>query len=576
MNMYLKRKLRLLALLLLLSAGQLLHGGNLKFVVVIYDVVTYAPVAGKSVGFELTNLSLNQQVVQHTYTTGPSGDFVTPHFSLPGSTWYGYTFQVADCQSQPVVVTDSLFLSGNDTLFLYIGVCHSIMPGKCVASFYSVPDTNNPFIINFHNISAGHPTLYQWNFGDGTTSQMQHPVRHYTAPGSYLVCLTVSDTASAYPCQNTSCQVVNITQAVIIQAGFVAEIDSFALAPRRVIFENNSYSNVYLNHTMWNFGDGNTSQSLSPIHHYSQSGSYQVCLVTGYAGGITDTACSVVIIPEYYTIWGQLFANGTTIGKGSVQLIHPAMGIDGYRVVHEAPIDTLGLFFFVQRIEDHYLLRAFPDPGLSSADHLIPTYSGNTIYWKEATEISLSSNISNYDITLQRAIPPSGQGNGSVTGSVWTPAYQTVTDALVLLLYGDTRKPAAFTFTDTAGRYFLDNLPYGNYVLLAEVPGRETTELLITLSPQHTQLTGQEIYLDIIAGIIGMADNNRFSIHPNPAMDHVIITGTALSGSAIVKISDSHGKMVVLENVQGMSGYGEHRLDLTALPRGFYIITITN
>jgi hypothetical protein len=25
-----------------------------------------------------------------------------------------------------------------------------------------------------------------------------------------------------------------------------------------------------------------------------------------------------------------------------------------------------------------------------------------------------------------------------------------------------------------------------------------------------------------------------------------------------------------------MSGYGEHRLDLTALPRGFYIITITN
>jgi len=46
----------------------------------------------------------------------------------------------------------------------------------------------------------------------------------------------------------------------------------------------------------WFFGDGDTSISLSPNHHYNLSGIYNVAFVTKSVNGCTDTAFTTVNI----------------------------------------------------------------------------------------------------------------------------------------------------------------------------------------------------------------------------------------------------------------------------------------
>lgn len=55
----------------------------------------------------------------------------------------------------------------------------------------AVPLTDGAATINFTDISAGSPTSWYWDFGDGTTSTVQNPSKTYTAAGRYTVRLTV-------------------------------------------------------------------------------------------------------------------------------------------------------------------------------------------------------------------------------------------------------------------------------------------------------------------------------------------------------------------------------------------------
>jgi PKD repeat protein len=50
-----------------------------------------------------------------------------------------------------------------------------------------------PFIVKFRDISAGNPTTWNWEFGDGTGSSERNPTHVYPFEGSYDVRLTVSN-----------------------------------------------------------------------------------------------------------------------------------------------------------------------------------------------------------------------------------------------------------------------------------------------------------------------------------------------------------------------------------------------
>lgn len=56
-----------------------------------------------------------------------------------------------------------------------------------------VTDGEIPLTVRFEDRSAGSPTGWAWDFGDGTTSTAQHPSHTYAVAGSYTVTLTVTN-----------------------------------------------------------------------------------------------------------------------------------------------------------------------------------------------------------------------------------------------------------------------------------------------------------------------------------------------------------------------------------------------
>lgn len=68
-------------------------------------------------------------------------------------------------------------------------------PGfRVTANFTASPLTEMaPLSVSFTDRSSGNPTSWEWDFGDGETSDERHPIHLYVTPGIYTVSLTASN-----------------------------------------------------------------------------------------------------------------------------------------------------------------------------------------------------------------------------------------------------------------------------------------------------------------------------------------------------------------------------------------------
>lgn len=134
----------------------------------------------------------------------------------------------------------------------------------------------------FTDESTNAPSAWRWDFGDGNSSEEQHPEHEYTAPGDYNICLTASNAAGA----DQFCQTVSVAGAVPM-AAFRAE----PLGDGRYRFVDESTNNPSA--WSWDFGDGASSTAQNPEHTYEAPGEYQVCLQVSNAEGAGE-ACLLV------------------------------------------------------------------------------------------------------------------------------------------------------------------------------------------------------------------------------------------------------------------------------------------
>ena len=138
--------------------------------------------------------------------------------------------------------------------------------------------------MQFTDTSTGDPTAWSWTFGDGGTSDQQHPSHTYNEPGTYTVSLTATNAGGS----DTETKTGHITVTAPILppvAGFWAS-PTTGTAPLTVQFTDAS-TNAPTGY-FWTFGDGRTSIAQSPSHTYSTAGTYTVALTVTNAGG-SDT-----------------------------------------------------------------------------------------------------------------------------------------------------------------------------------------------------------------------------------------------------------------------------------------------
>jgi gliding motility-associated-like protein len=156
---------------------------------------------------------------------------------------------------------------------------------------------------NFNDMStAGSSTIAQWNwdFGDGTTSVAQNPVKNYSSPGTYTVKLSVT---SAIGCQSVNTIATkNIIVDPLPNANF--NFSTPACEYGTVTITDASLANAgNLNQWNWDFGDGNTVvlNSANPVtHFYSTAGIYNVKLQVQTDKGCASTSFTrqLVIYPK--------------------------------------------------------------------------------------------------------------------------------------------------------------------------------------------------------------------------------------------------------------------------------------
>ena len=81
-----------------------------------------------------------------------------------------------------------------------------------------------------------------------------------------------------------------------------------------ISFTNTSSTTSSVNYS-WDFGDGNTSQSLSPNHTYSTNGHYMACLTIADSLGCSDVFCDTISVSGAAPC--NLVANFTSVDNGN-------------------------------------------------------------------------------------------------------------------------------------------------------------------------------------------------------------------------------------------------------------------
>lgn len=153
--------------------------------------------------------------------------------------------------------------------------------------------------IKFTDLSTDGPVQWQWNFGDGNTSNLQNPSHSYNYPGNFSVFLEVTGVAPTN-CKDVEAKSAYITVHQTPDASFTANPTTVELPFNFVQFNNTSWG---ADAVSWNFGNGATSSAFNPTTQYPDSGLYTVVLTANTIHGCTDQATQLITVLEQMSMF---------------------------------------------------------------------------------------------------------------------------------------------------------------------------------------------------------------------------------------------------------------------------------
>lgn len=206
---------------------------------------------------------------------GNSSTAVSPVHTYPNGSVFTAVHTIVLHNSAGVVVC-------MDSAFRVIQVQNSC---NLVANFYSYVDSMAAIPNTYHFVNTSTPLhnsdSIRWTFGDGTSSSQVNPNHTYAQPGTYNVCLRIQKRDSIgnlLNCVREICHTVYVPSACNLVAAFYSYHDTTVANLLTYHFENTSTPLSTTDSIRWTFGDGTSSNQVSPNHTYSQPGTYTVCL----------------------------------------------------------------------------------------------------------------------------------------------------------------------------------------------------------------------------------------------------------------------------------------------------------
>ncbi|MAT56197.1 MAG: hypothetical protein CMN32_17135 [Saprospirales bacterium] len=416
------------------------------------------------------------------------------------------------------------------------------------------------------------PFTYQWD-----SNNQNSPNIFVTQPGTY--CSTVTD---ATGCVATNCITVGFypCQVDIVETVFPNSLDTVLLA----VVPANAY--------WYEWSTGDTLPYIVP----SGPGTY--CVTVTHSSGCTASACY-----EY----GQMFGNFTVKGFVTAEGSSPNLTLQGTVYLYEYDSTAAALTLYGQTAllpdptlpplpngnayydfgavpQGEYLALALLAPNTPGSDDYLPTYYGDVQTWQEASHIIVSHNGQLFNITLTKGDSLSGPGtiNGFVSEG---PGFHgggndrgDAVEGASVLLFDEAEKPLSYRLSASDGGYTFEELPYGTYKLVVDIPGLPATAAWVTISPDQAAIT---VNFDV--NDQGVTDaheailNAAISLWPNPAGQTLKVRVNATENlNATVEIISTLGQVLRSEQKAIAAGETNFSIDTGRLSPGIYLLSLRN
>ncbi len=181
-----------------------------------WDKFYWSPVQGQNwpTRFGYSELGPDGHIYLHTSSTTPYMQ-VIKHPDNPDSTIVTQHFRIPGVNAWTIANYPNYTLGPEDS------PCAQMF-GPPTALFQYESESLD---VDFEDYSAGVPLQWRWDFGDGDTSELQHPQHTYAISGTYNVCLTASNIYGS----DTQCQELMVVTTGLQGPG--ARPEGFSVQP---------------------------------------------------------------------------------------------------------------------------------------------------------------------------------------------------------------------------------------------------------------------------------------------------------------------------------------------------------
>ena len=270
-----------------------------------------------------------------------------------------------------------------------------------------------PLTVRFIDQSTNSPSLWLWNFGDGTTVaglDQQNPVHTYQQPGQYTVLLQATN-------RGGSAQLVKQAFITVVST----PIASFTAEPNRgtspLLVQFNDTSSGKPVKWFWSFGDGGFSTQENPYHLYQKAGNYTVSL-TVYNQAGSDTVTKTDLVRATSRPVAAFTANRTAgVAPLTVQFTDLSEG---------SPTSWSWKFGDDGGFTEQNPVRVFTDPGVYSVQLTVSNSAGTSTEVKEGyitvnqhLTADFDFTVSNHDMTAPLTVAFTDRTIGKPVSYAW-------------------------------------------------------------------------------------------------------------------------------------------------------------
>jgi PKD repeat protein len=391
--------------------------------------------------------------------------------------------------------------------------CRQIVVVSC-----SPPVANFTYTVEYPSVTftdaSSQGNSWLWDFGDGSSSSDKNPIHVYLGPGTYHVCLTVTDSCGT----GTECKAIVLSCRPPLP-GFTTDIDYL-----NVRFTNTTTPDALA--YLWFFGDGTSSTQHDPEHSYPNEGNYKVCLIASNECGSDSLFREIQLIckpPESHFYYTTNYPE---------YLFHDTSTVSG----------------FISRIWD------FGDGNTSTDPN--PVH----VYIEEGTYLAC--------LTVVDSCGESFSCNSVYVYPLLTKYSQNIVPGTDLEVQFRIETPNAtswhWDFGDGSTSMEKDPLhTYGDY-------GEYKINLIVSNSNLQNSVCQQ-------LKLLPLNQENwtgQVTLYPNPSNGTFFIGVTSDIGEAVLSVTDISGKVILFKNIPFIRTSEPVQTNLSNLVPGVYIVDL--